>query len=186
MIAEGWKKEVPESHRIALEIAYSDFLDAYFHISPTDAGKIEQIADWLPKKYASRYSPLFSLRFIICMSSVGERLVQPEKTAPVPRCTAEAFALHILIQQATAILKDVQRIDADFTEFRSLASRDTDFLALYEAAEDPPGADLNKRIPLPNNLDFNDWFKPFDPLEPVNPFIYEDWTTAQLGINFYR
>ena len=186
MIAEGWKNELPESHRIALEIAYSDFLDAHFHISPTDAGKIEQVADWLPKKYASRYSPLFSLRFIICMSSVGERLVQPEKTAPVPRCTAEAFALHILIQQATAILKDVQRIDADFTEFRSLAFRDTDFLSLYEAAEDPPGADLNKRIPLPNNLDFNDWFKPFDPLEPVNPFIYEDWTTAQLGINFYR
>jgi len=46
--------------------------------------------------------------------------------------------------------------------------------------------DLNKRVSLPNNLEFNDWFKPFDPDKPVNPFVYEDWTTEQLGINFYR
>ena len=186
MIAEGWKDEIPESHRIALDIAYSDFLDAYFHISPTDAGKIERVADWLPKKYVSRYSPLFCHRFIICMSSVAERLVQPERTAPVPRCTAEAFALHILIEHATTILKDVQRIDADYQEFITLAFRDTDFLSLYEANPDGPGVDLNNRVPLANNLEFNDWFKPFNRNEPVNPFVYEDWTTEQLGINFYR
>jgi hypothetical protein len=186
MIAEGWKEELPESHRIALDIAYSDFLDAYFKISPTDAGKVEQIADWLPKKYASRYTPLFSHRFIICMTSVAERLVQPQRTAPVPRCTAEAFALHIMIRQATIILKEVQRIDADFGRFTATAFRDTDFLDLYDAAPDEPGINLDKRIPLPNNLEFNDWFKPFDRLEPVNPFVYEDWTTEQAGINFYR
>ena len=64
--------------------------------------------------------------------------------------------------------------------------RDTDFLSLYEAAAEVPGVDLNKRVSLPNNLEFNDWFKPFDPDKPVNPFVYEDWTTEQLGINFYR
>ena len=186
MIAEGWKNEIPESHRIALDVAYSDFLDAYFHISPTDAGHIERIADWLPKKFTNRYSPLFCHRFIICMSSVAERLVQPEQVAPVPRCTAEAFALHILIDHAITILKDVRRIDADYSKFTSIAFRDTDFLHLYEAAEDKPGVDLNKRIPLPNNLEFNDWFKPFNRDEPVNPFVYEDWTTEQAGINFYR
>lgn len=186
MIAEGWKEELPESHRIALDIAYSDFLDAYFKISPTDAGKIEQIADWLPKKHVSRYTSLFCHRFIICMTSVAERLVQPQRTAPVPRSTAEAFALHILVRQATTILKDVRRIDADFGAFTALAFRDTDFLDLYDAAPDPPGINLDKRIPLPNNLEFNDWFKPFDSLEPVNPFVYEDWTTEQNGINFYR
>ena len=186
MIAEGWKNELPESHRIALEIAYSDFLDAYFKISPTDAGKIEQVADWLPKKHVNRYTPMFCGRFIVCMSSVAERLVQPERTAPVPRSTAEAFALHVLVQHATTILKDVQRIDADFSQFTSMAFRDTDFLSLYEAAADVPGVDLNKRVSLPNNLEFNDWFKPFDPDKPVNPFVYEDWTTEQLGINFYR
>ena len=83
-------------------------------------------------------------------------------------------------------MKDVQRIDADFTRFASLAFRDTGFLGLYEAAPDEPGVNLDKRIPLPNNLEFNDWFKPFDRLEPVNPFVYEDWTTEQNGINFYR
>ena len=186
MIAEGWKEELPESHRIALDIAYSDFLDAYFKISPTDAGKIERVADWLPKKYIKRYSTLFCHRFIICMTSVAERLVQPQRTAPVPRSTAEAFALHILIQQAITILKDVRRIDADFAAFTTLAYRDTDFLGLYQAAEDPPGINLDKRIPLPNNLEFDDWFKPFDRLQPVNPFVYEDWTTEQNGINFYR
>ncbi|MAF38482.1 MAG: hypothetical protein CL696_06320 [Chloroflexi bacterium] len=186
MIAEGWKNELPESHRIALDVAYSDFLDAHFKISPTDSGKIEHIAGWLPKKFASRYTSLFCHRFIMCMGSVAERLVQPEKAAPAPRCTAEAFALHVLIQHATAILKDVQRIDADYTAFKDEAFRDTEFLGLYDADADVPGADLNKRVPLPNNLEFNDWFKPFDSLKPVNPFIYEDWTTEQAGINFYR
>ena len=186
MIADAWKKEVPESHRIALDIAYSDFLDAYFKISPTDAGKIEQVSDWLPKKHTDRYTTLFCHRFIICMTSVAERLVQPEMVSPVARCTAEAFALHILIEQATVILKDVQSIDADYGDFMAAAFRDTDFLALYEAAADEPGVDLDKRVPLPNNLEFNDWFKPFDRHAPVNPFVYEDWTTEQAGINFFR
>jgi hypothetical protein len=120
------------------------------------------------------------------MTSVAERLVQPQRTAPVPRSTAEAFALHILIQQATTILKDVRSIDADFGTFTALAFRDTEFLDLYDAAPDEPGINLDKRVPLPNNLEFNDWFKPFDRLHPVNPFVYEDWTTEQNGINFYR
>jgi len=186
MIAEGWKNELPESHRIALDIAYSDFIDAYFHISPTDAGKIESIPDWLPKRFTNGYSPLFCHRFIICMTSVAERLVQPVQIAPVPRCTAEAFALHMLIEHATALLKDIRHIDADYGKLISLAFRDTDFLQLYEAAEDVTRVDFDKRIRLPNNLEFDDWFKPFNRDEPVNPFVYEDWTTEQAGINFFR
>ena len=186
MFAEGWKNELPESHLIALDVAYSDFLDAYFHISPTDSGKIDQIANWLPKKHLNRYSPLFCHRFIICMSSVAESLVQPEKIAPLVRCTAEAFALHILVQHATAILKDVQRIDADYSKFEALAFRDTEFVMLYKAAPDVPGQDLDTRVALPNNLDFNDWFTPFNRNEPVNPFVYEDWETERAGLNFFR
>jgi len=186
MFAEGWKEELPESHRIALDIAYSDFIDAYFHISPTDSGKIEHIADWLPKKHTDRYTSLFCHRFIICMTSVAERLAQPERIAPLPRCTAEAFALHVIIQHATTILKDVQRIDADFYKFEVLAFRDNEFIQLYKLAAEVKGADLDKRIPLPNNLEFSDWFNPFNRDEPVNPFEYEDWETQQAGINFYR
>lgn len=186
MIAEGWKEELPEDHRIALEVAYSDFLDAHFKISPADSGKIEHIGDWLPKKYVCRYTSLFCHRFIVCMTSVAERLVQPEKIAPVTRCTAEALALHVLVQHATTILKDIQGIDADYSAFKSDAFRDTDFFGLYEADVDVPEPDLNKRVPLPNNLEFNDWFTPFDTLKPVNPFVYEDWVTQQAGINFYR
>jgi hypothetical protein len=186
MIAEGWKDEIPESHRIALDIAYSDFLDAYFHLSPTEAGKIERVADSLPKQFTHRYTALFCHRFIICISSVAERLVQPKRVAPVPRCTAEAFALHILIQHATTLLRDVKRIEADYNEFISLAFRDTEFLLLYEADKDGSGVGRNDNDTLPNNLEFADWFKPFDRQEPVNPFVYEDWTTEQSGINFYR
>ena len=186
MFADGWKNELPENHRIALDVAYSDFLDAYFHISPTDSGKIEHIADWLPKKHIDRYTPLFCHRFIICMSSVTERLAQPDQISPLPRCTAEALALHVLIQHATAILKDVQRIDADFNKFIAKAFRDSEFVMLYKAAPEVPGQDLNSRVSLPNNLEFNDWFVPFDRNEPVNPFVYEDWETERAGINFFR
>ena len=186
MFAAAWKNELPESHRIDLDIAYSDFLDSFFHISPTDAGKIEQITDWLPQKFLSRYTTLFCHRFMIAMSSVAERLVQPSKIIPIPRCTAEAFALHILIVQATTLLKDVQRIEANYQDFRRMTYRDDEFLALYDAVEDEPGVDLDRRIALANNLEFNDWFKPFNADQPVNPFIYEDWTTEQTGINFFR
>lgn len=186
MFAEGWKNELPVSHRIALDVAYSDFLDAHFRISPVDSGKIIQVADWLPKKFASRYTPIFCHKFIIGMSSVAERLVQPNRVTPVPRCTAEAFALHILIEHASSLLKDIQRIDADYDDFKALAYRDNDFLQLYDAVADEPGIDLNSRVPLPNNLEFNDWFIPFNRDEPVNPFVYEDWETEQSGINFFR
>ena len=186
MFADSWKNELPESHRIALDVAYSDFLDAYFHISPTDSGKIEQIADWLPKKFITRYTPLFCHRFIIGMSSVAERLAQPGRIAPIPRCTAEAFALHILIEHAVRLLNSVRRIEADFVKFKTVAFRDTEFLDLYEQVEDESGIDLNCRVPTVNNLDFNDWFKPFNHKEPVNPFLYEDWETEQSGINFFR
>ncbi len=186
MFAVAWKDELPESHRIALDVAYSDFLNAHFHISPVDSGKIEQIADWLPKKFNSRYTPIFCHKFIIGMISVAERLAQPSKIAPVPRCTAEAFALHILIQHASSLLKDIQRIDADYNAFKSIAYRDDEFLQLYDAVADEPGIDLNSRVSLPDNLEFNDWFIPFNHDEPVNPFVHEDWETQQAGINFFR
>ena len=186
MIAEGWKNELPESHRIALDIAYSDFLDGFFYLPKTEAEKIERVSDSLPKRYTARYSPLFCHRFIICMSSVAERLVQPDQIAPVPRCTAEALALHILVEHATTLLKDVKRIDADFNEFKSRAFRDTDFLLLYESPEDGSDSGPNNKVPLPKNLEFADWFKPFNQQKPVNPFVYADWTTEQQGINFYR
>ena len=186
MFAAAWKDELPESHRIALDVAYSDFLDAHLHISPVASGKIVQVSDWLPKKFTGRYTPTFCHKFIIGMSSVAERLAQPNKITPVPRCTAEAFALHILIQHASNLLKEIQRIESDYALFKSLAYRDNEFLELYDAVKDDPGVDLNSRIPLPNNLEFNDWFIPFNRNEPVNPFLHEDWETQQAGINFFR
>ena len=120
------------------------------------------------------------------MISVAERLAQPSKIAPVPRCTAEAFALHILIQHASSLLKDIQRLDADYNAFKSIAYRDDEFLQLYNAVPDEPRIDLNSRVSLPNNLEFDDWFIPFNQDEPVNPFVHEDWETQQAGINFFR
>jgi len=186
MIAEGWKKELPENHRIALDLAYSDFLDGYFHLSRTEDEKLGRVTKSLPQKYITRYSPLFCRRFIISMSSVAERLVQLEQIAPLPRSTAEAMALHILIEDATTLLRDVKRIDADYNEFKALAFRDTEFLSLYETNPNEPADNPTNHKPLPNNLEFADWFKPFDSNKPVNPFVYEDWTTEQACLNFER
>ena len=61
MFAAAWKDELPESHRIALDVAYSDFLDAHLHISPVDSGKIVQVSDWLPKKFTDRIPRLFAI-----------------------------------------------------------------------------------------------------------------------------
>ena len=186
MFAEAWKNELPESHLIALDIAYSDFIDSYFHISPTDAGNVDQISDWLPRRHRDRYSSLFCHRFIICMSSVAERLAQPELVTPIPRCTAEAIALHVLIQHASTLLKEIRSIESDFSGFAAEAFRDTDFLELYEAPTDTGRVNLDTKVPLPNNLEFNDWFTPFNRNNPVNPFIYEDWETERAGLNFFR
>ena len=186
MFAEAWKNELPENHLIALDIAYSDFLDSYFHISPTDAGNVEQISDWLPTRHKDRYTSLFCHRFIICMSSVAERLAQKNRITPLPRCTAEALALHILIQQASTLLKDVRNTVADFSKFSDMAFRDTDFLNLYKTPNDTGRVNLDTKISLPNNLEFNDWFIPFDRDSRVNPFVYEDWETERAGLNFFR
>ena len=120
------------------------------------------------------------------MSSVAERLAQTDRIAPIPRCTAEALALHILILQASSLLKDVRNTVAVFSKFSDMAFRDTDFLDLYKPPEDTGRVNLDTKISMPNNLEFNDWFIPFDRDSRVNPFVYEDWETERAGLNFFR
>jgi hypothetical protein len=105
---------------------------------------------------------------------VGYKLALQEPLAPLPSCTAEELALHILIEQAKSELQ-ADAIEPDFSLFESLAFQDLDYEVLYDMSVDgiedtTVGAEMAY-----GNLRFNEWFEPFlNATMPIHPYAAED------------
>ena len=171
MLAEAWKEYLPESHGRALYAALCDLVDEFLD----DLGDDENFCiSELPEKYRLRYDGLFRRRFLVTLLTVGYKLALPEPLAPLPSCTAEALALHILIEQARNQLH-AEAIEPDFSLFESLAFQDLDFEVLYDMSIDgiedtQVGASMGY-----GNLQFNEWFEPFlNATTPVHPYAAEE------------
>jgi hypothetical protein len=112
----------------------------------------------------------------VTVLTVGYKLALPEPLAPLPSCTAEELALHILIEQAKNQLR-AEAIESDFSLFVSLAFQDLDFEVLYDMAMDgiedtTVGTELAY-----DNLPFDNWFEPFlNATMPIHPYAAEDAT----------
>jgi hypothetical protein len=128
----------------------------------------------LPEKYRLRYDGLFRRRFLVTLLTVGYKLALQEPLAPLPSCTAEELALHILIEQAKSELQ-ADAIEPDFSLFESLAFQDLDYEVLYDMSVDgiedtTVGAEMAY-----GNLRFNEWFEPFlNATMPIHPYAAED------------
>ena len=93
-------------------------------------------------------------------------------------CTAEELALHILIEQATAILETYE-IDADFTDFEDHVFQDIDHEFLYDMSMDGiEDSEKGKEMAIAN-LSFSDWFKPFDNASmPIHPLCQDKYNVT--------
>ena len=121
-----------ESHRKALYAALCDLVDEFLD----DLGDDENFCiSELPEKYRLRYDGLFRRRFLVTLLTVGYKLALPEPLAPLPSCTAEELALHILIEQAKNQLQ-AEAIEPDFSLFEGLAFQDGDYEVLYDMSID--------------------------------------------------
>ncbi|OPC77905.1 hypothetical protein B4N89_37275 [Embleya scabrispora] len=119
------------------------------HVEDSDADFF--ILDELPPAFAEQYTELFVRRFIIAAAGVTQRLTST--TWHPPATTAEALALHLLLQEAIPVLDIHGLYDHDiksaYAAFREALLGDLDPEWLYE--EDP----FDERNPV------TDWFKTF-------------------------
>ena len=168
MIGNSWDDCLPESHREALHNALcllvDDFLDDPGYDRPL-------CVTALPSKYLHRYDGGFRRRFFITLLTVGYKLAQAEPPVPLLSCTAEELVLHVLIEEAREGMKE-QGIEPEFSEFQDQAFQDDmDIAILYDMAldgiEDSPVGDSMSY----ENLQFDQWFKPFlNASTPIHPY----------------
>lgn len=83
----------------------------------------------LPRHWHDRFDALFAKRFLVASAAVFARLTEPEWTAPT--CTAEALALHLLVEHAKTALADQagfadDAAEAVFAAFDTAAYTDFD------------------------------------------------------------
>lgn len=171
MIGEAWSGCLPESHRKALYSALCDLVDEFLDdLSDDENFCISE----LPEKYRLRYDGLFRRRFLVTVLTVGYKLALPEPLAPLPSCTAEELALHILIEQAKNQLQ-AEAIESDFSLFVILAFQDLDFEVLYDMAMDGIEDTTVGTEMAYDNLPFDNWFEPFlNATMPIHPYAAED------------
>ena len=170
--AKLWADALPNDHREALYdclcLLTDDFLNSE---NPEDSS----LAWNLPRKYLPRYTEVFLRRFFISFLTVGYKLAYQEPTELLPSCVAEELGLHILIEGASAHLKDVKQVKADFSLFEDLAFQDGDFEYLYnpkyDGIEDSSiGAEHGIGL-----LHIDEWFIPFDnAITPVHPYSADE------------
>ncbi|MGW9211598.1 hypothetical protein ACWGR4_32090 [Embleya sp. NPDC055664] len=119
------------------------------HVEDSDADFF--ILDELPPAFAEQYTELFVRRFIIAAAGVTQRLTSTAWHPPAT--TAEALALHLLLQEAVPVLDIHGLYDHDiksaYAAFREAVLGDLDPEWLYE--EDP----------FDEQGSVTDWFKTF-------------------------
>jgi hypothetical protein len=168
--AEAWSEYLPENHRKALYDALCILSDWFFEDKLDDEEHI--FRQLLPAKYFHQYTPGFLKNFYTVFLTVGYKLALPEE-GEMLACTAEELALHILIEEATALL-EIDGINAEFNEFEDVIYQDWDFEYLYDLEVDgiedgKTGAELGIV-----NLRFSEWFKPFvNASFPVHPLCQD-------------
>lgn len=129
------------------------------------------IVQSLPELYRPLYTLVFLKQFLACVLTVAWKLCAPRRYRLAS--VAEELALHIIIESAKADL-DIAGIQADFGSLYDLAYEDNDFLMLFDRKFDGvEDTDIGKQAGIVN-LRFRDWFKPFRPDEPINPYCYDE------------
>ena len=170
--AKAWSKYLPDNHREALYSALCMLSDEFFDYDLDDEN--HELRHLLPRKYLHLYTPLFLKNFYATIITVGYKLALPKKSATLIACTAEELALHILIEEASALL-EIDGEEADFGDFEDMIYQDMDFEYLYDMKVDGiEDSEVGVEIGI-GNLHFSEWFKPFDNASmPVHPLCQDE------------
>lgn len=75
-----------------------ELVDAVVEVMTTS--QPDPLLNWLPSQFSRHYTPLFAKKFLIAAITVISSLDQWDGESEVVTCTAEAFALHHVIELA--------------------------------------------------------------------------------------
>ena len=156
-LAAYWSDCLPESHRKALREALCFLCDTFFGETDEEEGSMVEL---LPDRYRPRYAESFLKSFFVTLLTVGYKLAQPHPPQPVLSCMAETLALHILVQEARALLEE-RGITAWFGDFEDEVYQDLDHEYLYRPEFDGiEDSDVGAAQGI-GHLRFAEWFEPF-------------------------
>jgi hypothetical protein len=129
------------------------------------------IADYLPRVFLHRYNDDFLRDFLVCLVSVGLKLMLPG-FHPLG-CTGEELAAAATRDHAVELLEAEGEL-ADFAAWDDGAFEDLDHELLFDPALDGlPQTEVARALGMAN-LEYDDWFVPFDPPRVVHPYLAAD------------
>ncbi|TDQ46582.1 hypothetical protein [Actinorugispora endophytica] len=134
----------------------------------------------LPVRYRHHYDVMFAKKFLLASAAVYARLTRPGWTPPTS--TAEALALHVLVENAKDILVSLADVGASdvtamFTAFGETAHSRHDHEWLYLEDLDAIDPDDSSADPLGFlSRNAHSWFDPYPDLEDASPhpFLIDD------------
>jgi hypothetical protein len=170
MLTPGEQKALQASCDILIDSVFDEFegVDGPKEIAMTTVG------GYLPRRYLSKYGPLFFKQFAVCLITVAWKLAQPQQM-PLSSL-AEELAARTIIEHAKVVM-ELDGVEEDreeaFETFEDVYFEDTDFEFLFDDEYD--GIDetqLAQTMGLPS-LAFDDWFKPFsdEPSRTAHPYV---------------
>lgn len=134
----------------------------------------------LPVRYRHHYDVVFAKKFLLASAAVYARLTRSEWTPPTS--TAEALALHVLVENAKEVLVALADVDAAdvtavFAVFNETAHTHHDHEWLYLEDLDSIDPDDFSADPLGFlSRNAHAWFVPYPDLEEpgAHPFLFDD------------
>jgi hypothetical protein len=167
----------------AITSLVDDFVDDVARLLDDEDFDDTTMADFLPRKYLPRYTAAFAKRFLICFITAADKLTSPE--ARRLTCVAEELALAAILDQALVVLAlDGGLASGDKAAIEGLAADvfdERDFEFLCDLALDGIGESPAAERVAPAGLEFDEWFSPFRPEDPVHPYIESGHDDAKRG-----
>jgi DNA-binding CsgD family transcriptional regulator len=142
-----------------------------------------EMADYLPRKYRTRYErDGFARKFLVCLVVVGWKLRAPG-WEPVA-CVAEELALRAILQAAEEIYADDHGVEGDFGDLWDAGFQDNDYEFLFDPENDGiEDTEYAQRSGL-TDIRFSAWFDGFNNTPPVHPYVEPDpewWQRAPVA-----
>lgn len=175
MIGEVPEGLLSQAQKEALNAGVSLVIDMFLDdlIALRSGGEFEDtsMSDQLPARFAHKYDPGFPRKFLVAAVTAAWKLAQPGSW-PLG-CVAEELALQAIVDHAEAVLQ-LEGSSEDLTDFLDLATKDSDYLLLFDPAWDGIEDSQQGRDARVVNLKFEEWFEPFYDAMPVHPYVASD------------
>lgn len=166
---------LPPAQRDAMHAAVAVLIDAALDSLAEDEGLEDSPIAWhLPPIVERVGTPILYRAMLVSVITVGDQLARTDR--PTLRCVADQVALGTIIEEAKTVLEGRDEPGGDWSLYQDLVYEDMDLELLYDPTFDgieDPDDEIAQRLGMVN-LHPRDWFTPFDPAQPVHPYLADE------------